>query len=93
MKLHVLEAIFYSKCLQNFISFKNYFVEEIVTAQAMTFFIKDWSHLLRKSLMENFIFSLVWSCVSDKGQEVYNPIKHPQWHFFGKIVDSLGTVD
>ena len=43
--------------------------------------------------MENFIFSLVWSYVSGKGQEVYNPIKHPQWHFFGKIVDSLGTVD
>ena len=58
MKLHIWEAIFYSEFLQNLILFKNYFVEEIDTAQEMKFSIKDCSHLLRKSLMESFIFSV-----------------------------------
>ena len=36
---------------------------EIITAQKMKFSIKEmriWSHLLKKSLMENFIFCAVY---------------------------------
>ena len=38
--------------------------------QALFFFLRIWSHLLKKSLMENFILCAVSSCLITEG-EVY----------------------
>ena len=44
-------------------------------------FLRIWSHLLKKSLMENFIFCPL--------RRIYNPVKYLRWRFWAKIVNSF----
>ena len=98
---YLLRAIFLSKLF-------NLFKSKTFTAQKMKFFIKGffskcdqigsflriWSHLLKKPLMENFIFCAMLRtipenksrpCLTEKYLKIYRSAAHCKWYYIRQV--------